>query len=116
MAFWHEGFCKQEAISGTGPAEKRCCILEARALSYNEDKIKQAEERQSMVRQAGLCRGEESGLKTTSLMSLQVNPGPFFRYPTVPPTCHVSLTELPDPSCLSLLARVGLSSGRHFVC
>lgn len=56
--------------AGIGPAEQRYCILEARALSYNDDERKQVEERHAMTTGAVLCRGEERGHKTRRLMSL----------------------------------------------
>lgn len=65
-----EDFAGQQATEGTEPAEQRYCILEARALSYNEDERKQAEERHAMSTGAVLCRGKERGLKPRRLMSL----------------------------------------------
>ena len=65
-----ENFARQQATEGTEPAEWRYCILEARALSYNEDERKQAEERHATATGAVLCRGKERALKTRRLTSL----------------------------------------------
>lgn len=95
-----------------GSAEQRYHILEARALSYNEDQRKQTEERHAMATGAVFCGDKERGLNPGYLYAFHhVIPGP-----AVPPTHCMSLAELPNPSYATLLAHIGLSSGRSCAC
>lgn len=65
-----EGFARQQVTEGMGPAEERYCMLEARALSYDEDERKQAEKRHATATGTVLCRDRERALKHRKLMSL----------------------------------------------
>lgn len=51
-----------------GSAEQRYHILEARALSYNEDQRKQTEERHAMATGAVFCGDKERGLEPRVLI------------------------------------------------
>lgn len=110
-------FAKKQVTEGMGPAEQRCHILEGRTLSYNEDRGSKL--RKGTLWPLGLsCVGARRGdSKPGDFCPFHhVNPWPFFGYLVMPLTRCVSLAELPDPLCPSLLARVGLSSGRRCVC
>lgn len=98
-------------------AQGRYCILEAKPLSYHEDRGNKL--RKDMLRpKEPFCVGARRGdSKPGDLRPLcHVNPGPFFRYPTVPLTRCLSLAELAEPCRPSLLARVGLSSLADVAC
>lgn len=70
MVFWHMEFCEAAGKEGMGSAEERYCTLVARALSYNELKRKQTEERHAMATGAVSCEDKERGLEPRILICL----------------------------------------------